>query len=65
MLNNYIWPVTAIKKCPTDSIRSLAAAASEQINYLAVGTHGGHILFYNVLTGSICKEFAVHNNFVR
>lgn len=65
MLNNYMWPVTAIKKCPTDSIRSLAAAASEHINYLAVGTHGGHILFYNVLTGSICKEFAVHNNFVR
>lgn len=63
--NNFVWPVTAIKKCPMDAVQTLVAASSEHVNYLAIGTHNGHILFYNVLTGFICKEFSIHNNSVR
>lgn len=65
MLNNFLWPVTVAKKCPHESIRYVDAVTSEYVNYLAIGTNAGHIVFYNVLTGSICKEFYVHNNPVR
>ncbi|KAK7571105.1 hypothetical protein V9T40_014709 [Parthenolecanium corni] len=65
MLNNFTWPVTVAKKCPHESVRSVDGIISEHVNYLAIGTNAGHIIFYNVLTGSICKEFYVHNNPVR
>lgn len=66
MLNNFVWPVTVAKKCPAEmAARVVNPAIAELINYLAIGTNGGHILFYNVQTGSICKEFYVHNNPVR
>lgn len=46
-------------------IRNVTNNFIENVNYLAIGTNAGHILFYNVLTGAICKEFSVHNNPIR
>lgn len=65
IFNNFMWPVTVAKKSPFDSSRMIGASVSRNINYLAIGTNAGHILFYDVLTGNICKEFYVHNNPVR
>lgn len=65
ILNNFTWPITVVKKCPTDMMKNITSSLIENINYLAIGTSAGHILFYNVLTGAVCKEFSVHNNLVR
>ena len=65
ILNNFTWPITVVKKCPTDMMRNITSNLIENINYLAIGTSAGNILFYNVLTGAVCKEFSVHNNVVR
>ncbi|XP_065217428.1 WD repeat-containing protein 11-like [Planococcus citri] len=65
ILNNFNWPITVVKKCPADMMRNITSNLADNINYLAIGTSAGHILFYNVLTGAICKEFSVHNNLVR